>query len=192
MDVLLAPASWPASATRNAPVLDPAALAQEIHIQVNAVRTRHGLTPLAWKDRLAEVALAHSRDMADHAYFGHTNRRGEDAGDRARQAGLSDRARVGAYVVEGVGENLFMTHHFRAYEVFTQADGQQTYLFEWKTQQEIAQEAVARWMQSPAHRANLLSPLYHGEAIGVGHSANEVLFITQNFTCQSDDPLAAR
>lgn len=185
LKALLGPPSWPASATQDAPALDLVALAREIHKEVNVVREAHGLSPLAWTEELAAVAQAHSQDMADHAYFGHTNRRGEDPGDRARQVGISDQFQVGSYLVEGIGENLFLTHLYHAYDLFRGVDGD-AYVFDWKAPQEIAREAVESWMQSPAHQANLLSPLYQGEAIGiVQNKRNETLFVTQNFSCRS-------
>ena len=191
LEALLAPPAWPASATDDAPTLDTEMLARAIHTRVNEVRVTHGLAPLAWADRLAEVALAHSRDMAGHPFFGHTNPRGQEPGDRARKAGLAGQVQVGPYVIEGIGENLFLTHHYAAYHIFEQADGPRTFVFDWKTPDEIAQEAVMLWMQSPTHRANLLSSFYQAAAVGVVHSANETLFITQNFTCQAAGSLAS-
>ncbi len=53
--------------------------------------------PLAWNAKLADAALAHSRDMANGNYFGHQAKDGRDAGDRARHAG---------YAWRGIGENI--------------------------------------------------------------------------------------
>lgn len=189
---LLAPPAWPASATQDAPTFDTAALARAIHAEVNAVRLEHDLLPLEWAGRLAEVALAHSRDMADHAFFGHTNLRGQAPGDRARQAGLPVQVKVGSTIIEGVGENLLLTHSFSSYSIIPQSNGQQTYVFEWKTPKEIAHEAITLWMNSPTHRTNLLSPLYQVAAVGIVHGANETLYITHNFSCQAAEILTAR
>ena len=53
-------------------------------------------------------------------------------------------------------------------------------------------EAVALWLESPTHRANLLSPLYQATAVGVIPGTNETLFITQNFSRHAAEALAAR
>lgn len=64
---------------------------------VNAERRERGLTELAWSDDLAEVALAHSRDMFARGYFSHVDPDGRDAQDRVDRAGV----RYGV-----MGENL--------------------------------------------------------------------------------------
>ena len=188
---LLAPAPWPAEATHHAPPLDADALALAIHDHVNAARAAHALPPLEWAEPLAGVAAAHSRDMAANRYFGHTGPAGTDADDRARAAGLATRARLGSYLVDGLGENLFLTHRFRAYWIQKAPGGTPRYTFEWKTLDEIAREAVDGWMESATHRANLLSPLYHTAGIAVVHAGNEALFVTQNLSCRPPARLAA-
>lgn len=182
---LLAPAAWPASAAEDAPQLDPADLAHEIHALVNKVRTEHGLKPLVWTDALFPIAAAHSRDMVEHAYFGHTNRQGEGPDERARRAGFPTEAQVGAVRIKGIGENLYLTHRYHEYRVRTSPAGRRSYEFDWKTQPEITREAVARWMASPVHRVNLLSPLYGAEAIAIEIADNGALFITQNLAVGS-------
>lgn len=189
---LLGPAPWPAEATHHAPALDADALARAIHGHVNAIRAAHALPPLEWADPLAGIAAAHSRDMAAHGYFGHTSPAGTDADDRARAAGLATHARLGTYLVDGLGENLFLTHRFRAYWIQKAPGGTRRYTFEWKTLGEIAREAVDGWMQSATHRANLLSPLYRTAGIAVVHAGNEALFVTQNFSCRPSAQLAAK
>jgi uncharacterized protein YkwD len=59
---------------------------------VNAARADHGCGALAADAGLAAVARAHSADMRDSGYFGHTNLAGLDPFDRAAAAGLSARA----------------------------------------------------------------------------------------------------
>lgn len=53
--------------------------------------------PLAWNARLAQAALAHSRDMAARNYFSHRGRDGSQAGVRAQREG---------YRWYGIGENI--------------------------------------------------------------------------------------
>jgi hypothetical protein len=95
---------------------------------------------------------------------------------------------VGNHVVEGVGENLYLTQHFGAYSVQPVAQGGEVYQFEWKTLEEMARQAVAAWMESPSHRANLLSLLYRAHAVGVAAGHNRTVFVTQNL--RSDSPPA--
>ena len=162
-----------------APAIDPLALEREVHVIVNKVRREHGLSPLDWNEQLATLARAHSQDMAEYRFFSHINQRGEDVNRRGADAGISCRKQRGTYVLEGLGENLFETSRYATYQrVF--GEGSERLLLEWKTQQRIAQDAVDGWLQSPPHRANLLSPDYESQGIGVAHSEEEELIITQN------------
>ncbi|WP_207767671.1 MULTISPECIES: CAP domain-containing protein [Isoptericola] len=89
---------------------------------VNTERAAAGCSDLRADPALDDLALAHSRDMADRGFFDHTNPEGLSPWDRADAAG-----------VPGVGaENL--------------ARGQPD-----------AEAVVAAWMDSPGHRANILS-----------------------------------
>ena len=174
------PSAEELSAVRSqAPSIDPLALEREVHVIVNEVRQEHGLSPLGWNERLATLARAHSQDMAEYRFFSHINQRGEDVNRRGADAGISCRKQRGNYVLEGLGENLFETSRYATYQrVF--GEGGEQLLLEWKTQQRIARDAVDGWFQSPPHRANLLSPDYETQGIGVAHSEEEELIITQN------------
>jgi uncharacterized protein YkwD len=61
----------------------------------------------------------------------------------------------------------------------------------WKRQAELAREAVAAWMGSPGHKANLLSPLYDAQAIGVVLADGNTVFVTQNFVVSKDRSVLA-
>ena len=58
--------------------------------------------PLAWNDQLAAAALGHARDMAEHEYFDHADRRGRGVGQRAREIGYPWRA-IGENIAAGQG-----------------------------------------------------------------------------------------
>jgi len=49
-----------------------------------------------------------------------------------------------------------------------------------KDSNQIAQSAVAAWMNSPGHKANILSSFYHNEGVGIAVSATKV-YVTQDF-----------
>lgn len=53
--------------------------------------------PLTWSEALAQASLAHSRDMAQHNYFSHQDKKGDLAGKRATRAG---------YRWQSIGENI--------------------------------------------------------------------------------------
>jgi uncharacterized protein YkwD len=49
-----------------------------------------------------------------------------------------------------------------------------------KDSSQIAQAAVTAWMNSPGHKANILSSLYHNEGVGIAVSSTKV-YVTQDF-----------
>lgn len=139
--------------TTATPELDRATKAEQlIHVRVNAVREERGLSTLGYSSVLAEIAEAHSGDMAEYDYFSHTNQQGLDAGDRY------DRHGVGC----AAGENIFR------------------YSATWITPEDLAQRAVDAWMDSPGHRENILRSRFDREGIGVVYG-DDWVYVTQNF-----------
>ncbi len=58
----------------------------------NAAETGGKAKPLQWNEKLAAVALAHSRDMAEHHYFDHIDREGRSPFARMNAVGIHWRA----------------------------------------------------------------------------------------------------
>ncbi|HET9253036.1 MAG TPA: CAP domain-containing protein [Candidatus Eisenbacteria bacterium] len=56
---------------------------------VNSHRASRGLHPLAWDERVAAVAQAHSQDMVDRGFYGHVNPDGEGPDERLTEAGIA-------------------------------------------------------------------------------------------------------
>ncbi|MHB8964321.1 MAG: CAP domain-containing protein, partial [Saccharofermentanales bacterium] len=56
---------------------------------VNAIRVRRGLKTMAWDDKMASIARAHSKDMYVRNFFSHTNPDGLNSSARFRAAGIS-------------------------------------------------------------------------------------------------------
>ncbi|MEM8488697.1 MAG: CAP domain-containing protein [Bacteroidota bacterium] len=169
----------PGAISQEAPTLDLEELEYLIHEASNEARRLKGIRSLVWSDTIAYVARGHSLDMAKHGYFGHVNKEGNSATERAAEAGLARLHRAGNMVLEGLGENLFATHRYSEYTVHA-ADEVRSYDVSWKTVEDIAAEAVTAWLDSPGHRVNLLSPTYRREGIGVALGTNGTLFVTQN------------
>lgn len=51
----------------------------------NASRVEHGLNPLTWDEHVRKTAREHSDDMAQNAYFSHTNLAGQSPFDRMKE-----------------------------------------------------------------------------------------------------------
>lgn len=79
-------------------VTTPEAAEREMLALINHDRARHNLAPVVADPRLAEVARAHSRDMAEHDHVSHVSPRTGTTMDRVLRAGLRP-----ALVMENVG-----------------------------------------------------------------------------------------
>lgn len=106
---------------------------------LNAERARHNLRPLRLNHKLARAAQRHSRAMARKRFFSHTSLSGASFVDRIRSTGYLSGARSWM-----VGENI-------AYGAGSRS-----------TPRSIG----TAWMNSPPHRANILSSSFR--AIGIG------------------------
>lgn len=85
---------------------------------LNAEREARGLSMLAWDDRAATVAKAHSEDMLANNFVGHVSPRTGDAGARFERAGISGivvRENVArGYGPKGIHESLMNSPGHRA------------------------------------------------------------------------------
>jgi uncharacterized protein YkwD len=109
--------------------------------EVNAVRAEHGLKPLAISTKLSTPAAQHTREMGMNGYFEHDSLNATPFWQRIERWYPSRGCRLWA-----VGENLL-----------------------WSDENLTASDAVDMWMQSPDHRANLLSPRWHDIGISAIH-----------------------
>lgn len=118
---------------------------------INQKRAENGLKPLIWSDEVAAIARLHSRNMASLGFFGHRGVDNKMVSDRADDAGLKR--------WRSIGENI---------------------AFERGYQDPIA-KAVQLWLDSPAHRQNLMNSDWREAAIGVSVAADGSYYFTQVF-----------
>jgi uncharacterized protein YkwD len=97
------------------------------------------------------MARHHSEKMSREGYFSHTTPDGKRLRDRARLVGIVQ-FRV-------VAENIAYNQGYEDPGAF----------------------AVERWMLSPKHRANILSPEFRAMATGSFVAADGSVFLTQTF-----------
>jgi uncharacterized protein YkwD len=111
--------------------------------EVNAVRTAHGLAALRVSAGLMSAALAHSEEMGADGYFAHESPNGAAFWRRIRRF----------YPPTGagwsVGENLL-----------------------WASPEIDVHGALAAWLASPEHRANLLTPRWRQLGVAVVRRSN--------------------
>ena len=118
---------------------------------LNSQRAAKGLTALEWNDDVARIARMHSENMAKYKFFSHTGLDGTMVNDRADLCGVSK--------WKAIGENIAYN---RGYE-------------------KPAEFAVERWMQSNAHRENILNNRWKETAVGVAVSNDGAFYFTQVF-----------
>ena len=119
-------------------------LNSQVMREVNRVRTQHDLKSLKWSTSLARAAARHSRSMATGGYFAHKSFNGLAFWRRIKAFYSANRRKYWS-----VGENLA-----------------------WASPDLNAKQVVKMWMESPPHRANLLSKKWHEIGISVMHSSS--------------------
>jgi uncharacterized protein YkwD len=120
--------------------------------EVNAERVRRGLKALKFSPRLAVVARGHSYDMAIRHYRDHNSPEGSTPADRVRGVGVEFRA---------VAENIYVDDYHKL--------------------ESLGARAVKGWLDSPEHRANLLSSDFVETGIGIARSDDGLTYVTQDF-----------
>ena len=126
-------------------------LERQVFDLINQQRGKIGLANLEWNDDVAEIAREHSENMANFNFFSHTDLQGLMVNDRADAIGIRK--------WRAIGENIAYN---RGYE-------------------NPAASAVERWMQSPAHRENLLNNRWRESGIGIAVTADGTYYFTEVF-----------
>jgi uncharacterized protein YkwD len=119
-----------------------ASLEHDLLGAINDVRTRRGLTPLRLNRTLTAVAREHSRSMAEHGFFRHASLDGAPFWRRIKPVFRPVPGRTW-----GAGENIV-----------------------WQSPDLTAADAIQRWLNSPPHRKNLLTPSWREIGIGGVHA----------------------
>jgi uncharacterized protein YkwD len=135
---IVAVAAPAARSTSSRSGMSIASLEAGLLVQLNAVRAGHGLAALRSNAKLAAAADQHSREMAADGYFDHNSFDGTSFSTR-----IAKWYPLGSFHSWLVGENLL-----------------------WSSPSVDPSGAVAMWMRSPGHRANILNARFR--EIGIG------------------------
>jgi uncharacterized protein YkwD len=136
-------------------------LESAVLVKLNKIRARHGLKPLRLNTKLSDAAAQHSVEMGSDGYFEHTS---FDGTPFWKRIGRFYSAIRGGYW--SVGENIL-----------------------WSTGTLDPSAAVADWMASPSHRANILSRRWHEigvaaarfDSAGGIYDGQSVMILTTDF-----------
>ena len=143
-----------------------------VHQLVNFERQKNSLSVLDQDPELAEIARAHSDDMALNDFFEHENLQGLTAADRGNAVGYTCLKNFGDFYTEGISENLFQGYLYSSFNRLRRS---------YMPLEELAFKIVEDWKNSPGHRENLLTETYDREGIAVVIGADESVWVTQNF-----------
>jgi uncharacterized protein YkwD len=159
------------------PIIDTVAMEKQIHQLINDYRTSHGLTTLAFDEKLADIARAHSQDMATNNYFEHDNLQGQDPSQRAVAADYTCHKNLpGGYYTDGIGENIWQGWLYSSTTYYGSIPSHN-----WMTQEEIAKQAAQGWFDSQGHRENILTTTYDRQGLGIAVSSDDKVFATEDF-----------
>ena len=139
-------------------------------------RAESSLEPLAFDNDLVTISRRHSIEMADNDYMSHENLAGQDASDRGADVGYDCIKRYSDHYTFGLSENI---HQGWLFSSVTYING--VPIRNWNSQEEIGLIAVSGWMNSPGHRANILTDTYDRAGVGVAVATDGKIFITQDF-----------
>jgi uncharacterized protein YkwD len=131
---------------------------QEFLRLTNAARKEAGLAPLIYRAALRNTARFHSLDMAYNDFFGHVGPDGREPQDRI--SAFDRRA-----IIQYSAENVAMVEVVRG---------------RWNLQRQAVRRLHQNLMDSPGHRANILSEQATHVSMGVVRTETGV-WVTQNF-----------
>jgi len=158
--------------------LDRRTIERHLLRYINEERADRGLSELERDERLVKIARFHSKDMAETEYFAHESPGGETMSDRYRKFGYQCRVPVEGNRYLSGAENIAYTIAFSPVQHPTGGTVTLT------TEEEIARNLVAIWMNSPPHKKNILREPWdnvgHGAYIGRVNGELRV-YATQNF-----------
>ena len=159
--VLLWAVASPAGATSQAHAVQMRSLEAGVLADLNEFRRENGLPPLRLSPALSRAARQHSMEMAVRGYFSHNSANGSTFDKR-----IARFYPMGFHRYWSVGENLL-----------------------WSSPDVDARGALEMWMNSPEHRANLLTARWREIGVSAVHSAaapgtyggREVTIVTTDF-----------
>jgi uncharacterized protein YkwD len=151
-------------------------LERRVHELINKERIKHKADALRFDKELGEIARAHSADMAKRKFFSHVNPDGRNATERGKTAGYLCQKVYTGYFSNGIAENIYQGHLYSRIRI---SGTQRSY--DWYSAEELAEEAVEGWMDSPGHRKNILEKAYDRTGIGIAIDADDKVLVTQVF-----------
>lgn len=159
----------------NKPEIVISELEQKIYIRIIKEHL-HGLKNIVYDNKIADVARAHSQDMATRNYFGHTSSSGVSVAQRTSNAGYSchEGFSFGSSFTELIGLDNLYGHTEDIYSVST---------YHWLNEDELANSIVRTWRDSndnSVRNANAGLGL-NSVGVGVAITSDDKVYVTADF-----------
>jgi len=155
----------------------------------NLERNKFNLTLCVPDNRLKQASYRHSREMVRLQYFSHRSpvAKNRELLDRLKQTNFT---MSNIIVAENIGVDYLLRIAKRPFYT-SYRDGKLRYIdagthqvIGFQTHIEFARDMVQQWMNSPAHRKNILNPKFNLIGVGIAkgpYQDVQALYVTQNF-----------
>ena len=147
----------------------------------NELRKTLKVNELGGIDEISVIARAHSRDMRVRGFFSHDNPDGDSPTDRARKAGFSGLEKSpDGKPRHGLSENIGRVGRYSSIQQSKRNEKVVGRRIRWQSEDQLARQIIKGFIDSPAHKKNLLDPTKAYIGVGI-HVYREHVFVTQNF-----------
>ncbi|MFC3414495.1 CAP domain-containing protein [Algoriphagus hitonicola] len=160
--------------------IDYGLLHAAIYYATNEQRSQHGLGPLKYSFRIEQLSASHASDMVNYNFYGHfsTIRNKRLLRDRFQIVGLNP-----GQIAENISSTAGLDYEYGRPVGAPQSPGDFYYRsssqgepVQRHTYASYAKEVVKLWMDSPGHRANILSPSFRYLGVGCAVYPEKKLF----------------
>ena len=164
-----------------APKISVALLEKTVLSLTNELRKTLKVNELRGIDEISAIARAHSRDMCVRVFFSHDNPDGDSPTDRARKAGFSGLEKSpDGKPRHGLSENIGRVGRYSSIQQSKRNEKVVGRRIRWQSEAQLARQIIKGFIDSPAHKKNLLDPTKAYIGVGI-HVYREHVFVTQNF-----------
>lgn len=160
--------------------IDYGLLHAAIFYATNEQRSLHGLNTFNYSFRIEQLSASHASDMVNYNFYGHfsTIRNKRLLRDRFQIVGLNP-----GQIAENISSTAGLDYDYGRAVGAPQSPGDYYYRSSHEVEPvqrhsyaSYAREVVKLWMESPGHRANILSPTFRYLGVGCAVYPEKKLF----------------
>ena len=164
-----------------APEISVELIEKAVFSLTNELRKTLRVSELREIEEISVIARVHSRDMRVRGFFSHDNPDGDTPTDRARKAGFSGLIKSpDGKPRHGLSENIGRVGRYSSIQQSKRNQKVVGRRIKWQSEVLLGRQIVKGFLDSPAHKKNLLDPTKAFIGVGI-HVYREHVFVTQNF-----------